>query len=372
MLVNPEPLFPQQSTNPKAWYAQTGKSYDVAQTAAIDALDALWHQLIIFKNKRNHFLGRSLLSPEVPKGFYIWGGVGRGKTFLMDGFYACVPYRRKRRIHFHRFMAEVHQRMKQLAHHDDPLIAVSDSIAKSTRLLCLDEFHVDDIADAMLLGRLIAALFERGVILITTSNYPPAGLYPHGLQRQNFLPTIAMLEHELKVLSLGDGHDYRQQQAAREARFIIPCDSASEQYMSKMFVCCTGAESPVDAQQSDHNIPAKKIAATAIWFEFHNLCGGAHGQTEYLAIAHRYSTVFISGIPSLTEEDSAAARRFTWLIDVLYDHHVQLVASAACAPEKIYTQGTGSEEFHRTASRLVEMQSQRYMQLPHHTQNVNL
>lgn len=371
MPVNSKPLFPQEGTNPKAWYAAasqaSGVIYDAEQAAVIDALDGLWHQLIDFKTKRNHFLGRSLLSPDVPKGCYIWGGVGRGKTFLMDGFYASVPYRRKRRIHFHNFMAEVHQNMKQLAGHDDPLIALSDSIAKSTRLLCLDEFHVDDIADAMILGRLISALFERGVVLITTSNYAPNGLYPHGLQRQNFLPAIAMLERELKILNLGNGDDYRLRAGENEPRYLVPADAKSEAEMHKIFTRFSTENSA-----NDYPIAAKKIARDAIWFDFKTLCDNAHGQSDYLAIAHRYGTVFLSGIPQLSAEQSAAARRFTWLIDVLYDHHVQLVASAKTAPENIYTSGTGAEEFHRTVSRLIEMQSKRYMQLTHRTQNITL
>ena len=359
--------------NPLTWYERAGKTYDPAQAAVIAALDALWHQLITFKNKRNHFLGRSLLSPDVPKGFYIWGGVGRGKTFLMDGFYACVPYRRKRRIHFHNFMAEVHHRMQELSvQHDDPLIALSDSIAQSTRLLCLDEFHVDDIADAMILGRLINALFERGVILITTSNYPPSGLYPHGLQRQNFLPAIAMLERELKVLNLGDGNDFRLQQAARVTRYLVPCDANNEMYMNTLFERLRDEATPPNLLLDNSEIPAKKIAATAVWFDFQELCGNAHGQSEYLLLSHRYHTIFLSGIPQLNAEQSAAARRFTWLIDVLYDNNVQLVVSAATPPEQIYMAGVGAEEFHRTVSRLIEMQSERYLHLPHHTQNVTL
>ena len=191
---------------PKAWYQtaceRSGFVCDSRQMAAIEELETLWQQLVEFKTRRNQFLGRSLLSPDVPKGLYIWGGVGRGKTFLMDGFYHCLPYRRKRRIHFHNFMVEVHHEMKLLAHEPDPLMALADNIERSTRLLCLDEFHVDDIADAMILGRLLEALLARGVVFLTTSNYPPDGLYPHGLQRQNFLPAIALLKRELKVLHL--------------------------------------------------------------------------------------------------------------------------------------------------------------------------
>ncbi len=372
MSSNPVPIDPPYGMSPEAWYraaSQTsGLSFDPAQASVIAALDTLWHQLMDFKTKRNHFLGRSLLSPDVPKGIYIWGGVGRGKTFLMDGFYECVPYRRKRRIHYHHFMAEVHQRMQQLADHDDPLMALAERIEESTRLLCLDEFHVDDIADAMILGRLLSALFERGVVLITTSNYPPSGLYPHGLQRQNFLPAIAMLERELQVLNLGSGDDYRMQRGDQESRYIVPCDAHSEQTMSAMFERFNSA---ADSSQQ-HPIPHRGISAQAIWFDFQELCGKAHGQSDYLNIAQRFHTVFLSGIPVLHADHSSAARRLTWLIDVLYDNNVQLVVSAAAAPEALYVDGIGATEFHRTVSRLVEMQSASYMRLAHRTLNVTL
>ena len=191
-------------------------------------------------------------------------------------------------------MAEVHQRMKQLADHDDPLMALAERIAESTRLLCLDEFHVDDIADAMILGRLLSALFERGVVLITTSNYPPSGLYPHGLQRQNFLPAIAMLERELQVLNLGNGDDYRQQGGDKEPRYIVPADAHSERLMGAMFDRLND-----DMNEARHHpIPHKRIAAHAIWFDFAELCSKAHGQSDYLHIAQRFRTVFCPASPS--------------------------------------------------------------------------
>lgn len=370
------------SMSPRNWYqgicASPGFVPDAAQAAAINELDVLWHQLVEFKSRRNRFLGRSLLSPEVPKGLYLWGGVGRGKTFLMDAFYACLPYRRKRRIHFHNFMAEVHHGMKQLAGQNDPLLALADRIALSTRLLCLDEFHVDDIADAMILGRLVAALFERGVVLITTSNYPPDGLYPNGLQRQNFLPAIELLKRELKVLHMDNGNDYRLRTTAREPLFLVADDTAgdtaNEQRLDEWFerISAGTQRDELHVEVRGRLIPVKKIARNAVWFEFKELCGGAHGQEDYLEIAHRFPTVFLSHIPRMRAEYSAAARRFTWLIDVLYDNNVRLVASAAAMPDAIYGEGVSSSEFSRTTSRLSEMQTQRYLQLPHRSQNVTL
>lgn len=368
------------SMSPKAWYQAHSKSpdfvHDAAQAAAIDELDALWHRLVEFKAKRNRFLGRSLLSPEVPNGLYLWGGVGRGKTFLMDAFYACLPYRRKRRIHFHNFMTDVHHEMKLLAGEKDPLIALADNIAKSTRVLCLDEFHVDDIADAMILGRLVAAMLERGVVLLTTSNYLPDGLYPHGLQRQNFLPAIELLKRKLKVLNVDGGHDYRLRAVAREPMFLVAADAdgeaANEARMNALFerVAAGTRRSEQHVEIPGRLIPVKKAARSAVWFDFRELCCGAHAQEDYLEIARRYPTVFLSHIPQMTAEHAAEARRFTWLVDVLYDNNVRLVASSAATPEEIWADGVAFSELSRTTSRLTEMQSRHYLELPHHSQNV--
>lgn len=357
--------------SPKAWYqtacAKAGFVCDAGQRTAIDELETLWQQLMDFKARRNQFLGRSLFSPDVPKGLYIWGGVGRGKTFLMDGFYHCLPYRRKRRIHFHHFMVEVHQQMKLLAGERDPLLAVADSIERATRLLCLDELHVDDIADAMILGRLFGALFERGVVLLTTSNYPPDGLYPNGLQRQNFLPAIALLKRELKVVHLDSATDYRMLQMARDPIFLPVADSATEARMAALFQRLTaGMHAEADSiQVRQIRIPVKRVAREVAWFDFEELCGGHHDQSDYLEIAHRYATVFVSGIPRLTAENGAAARRFTWLVDVLYDNRVKLVASFEVTPDAIYGGGRLDGEAQRITSRLAEMQTRQYLELPH-------
>lgn len=357
--------------SPKAWYQaaceKSGFVCDARQIAAIEELETLWQQLVEFKAKRNQFLGRSLLSPDVPKGLYIWGGVGRGKTFLMDGFYHCLPYRRKRRIHFHHFMVEVHHEMKLLAGQRDPLMALADNIERATRLLCLDEFHVDDIADAMILGRLLAALLERGVVLLITSNYPPEGLYPNGLQRQNFLPAIALLKRELKVLHLDSEVDYRMLQMARDPLFMVTSDAATDQRMMSLFQRLTaGMHAEADAiRVRKISIPVRRVAREVVWFDFKELCGGYHDQSDYLEIAHRYPTVFVSDIPKMSAENGAEARRFTWLIDVLYDNRVKLVASFEVAAEALYGDKPLDSEAQRIASRLTEMQTRRYLELPH-------
>ena len=230
----------------------------------------------------------------------------------------------------------------------------------------------------MILGRLIEAMFERGVVLITTSNYPPDGLYPHGLQRQNFLPAIELLKRELKVMHMDSGNDYRLRTAAREPLFLVANDAdgdaANEERLNEWFerISAGAHRDEQHVEVRGRPIPVKKIAHNVVWFEFKELCGGARAQEDYLEIAHLFPTVFLSHIPCMTADHADEARRFTWLIDVLYDNNVRLVASSAATPDEIYTDGVLSGEFSRTTSRLSEMQTQRYLQLPHHSENVTL
>lgn len=366
------------SMSPKTWYKsmseKPGFIFDAAQEAAIADLDMLWHELVDFKNKRNNFLGRSLLSPEVPKGLYFWGGVGRGKSFLMDVFYACVPYKRKRRIHFHNFMAEVHHEMKALSAEKDPLLALADNIEKSTRLLCFDEFHVSDIADAMILGRLMEALFERGVVMIITSNYPPEDLYPNGLQRQKFLPTIALLQRNLRIINIDSGTDYRLREMASTPLFMLTGDRETDAHMQAIFkrlsAGVTQHRQQIEIQ--GRAIAAMNLAAKVVWFDFREICGSPRSQADYLEIAHRFPTVFVSDIPLMSANEAAEVQRFIWLVDVLYDNRVKLVASAAAIPQDLCTSKEQIKEFSRTVSRLIEMQSQSYLELEHQTEIVTL
>ena len=366
------------SLSPKAWYQaasqQPGFIHDAAQAAAIERLDALWQALVDFKDKRNRFLGRSLRKPPVPRGLYFWGGVGRGKSFLMDAFYGCVPYERKRRVHFHHFMAEIHKQLRTVTNEPDPLKIVAARIAREVRLLCFDEFHVSDIADAMMLGRLFTELFSHGIICVMTSNYPPDNLYPNGLMRSNFLPTIELLKANLDVLNVDGGNDYRLRELTREPLFHVPADAAAEQKMNTMFERLAGAaaEAPHTLAVLGREIPLKRHVPGVVWFDFMAICDGPRAQTDYLEIASEYHTVFVSGISKLAAKDSAIARRFTWLVDVFYDHRVKFVASSAVPPEEIYTEGLQASEFFRTASRLTEMQSSAYLELPHLVDNFSI
>ena len=354
-----------QQLTPRIWYKEAcekaGLISDDAQAMAIEELETLWQQLVEFKKKRDGFLGRSLLSPRVPQGLYIWGGVGRGKTFLMDGFYQCLPYRRKRRLHFHQFMSEVHAEMKRLSSLPDPLMAVACDMADAVRLLCLDEFHVDDIADAMILGRLLSALFKRGVVLLVTSNQSPDELYPNGLQRQNFLPAIDLLKRELKILHFNGNRDYRMQHMLRDPFFFDKPEDLGR--METMYQRLTKGEEDIGSGF----IPVVRATHHTAWCEFKKLCGGNFDQSDYLEIARRYSMLFLSGVPRMTKDNKDQEKRFVWLIDVLYDERVKLVASYAAPPEELFAER--DDESQRIVSRLMEMQTRRYLELPHRSKS---
>ncbi len=362
---------PTQGTSPKAWYQGLSASPsfipDPAQRDAIERLDALYHQLVLFKTKRSRLFGKSLLpQPDLPRGLYFWGGVGRGKSFLMDAFFAALPYKRKKRLHFHQFMQEVHHELRQLKSETDPLAAVATKIAKSVRVLCFDEFHVSDIADAMILGRLMEHLFKRGVVLVTTSNYPPDGLYPHGLQRNNFLPTIALLNSTLDVFNLDGGNDYRMRTLTQARTYFTPNTAESATELNNLFsAIATSKDSAPQLKIEGRTIKAQRVAAGVVWFDFFAICGDTRGQADYLQIAHTYHTVIVSDIPKLASNQASEARRFTWLVDVFYDHRVKLIISAEVPVDDLYQDGVQASEFFRTASRLTEMQAEEYLALPH-------
>lgn len=364
---------PYHNHSPLTWYQAASQQAafirDAAQARAIEHLDRLWTELMMFKRKRNRFLGRSLRSPQLPKGLYFYGGVGRGKSFLMDAFYGCLPYRRKRRVHFHAFMAEIHQRLRGLKSEANPLKAVAAEIAKETRVLCFDEFHVSDIADAMILGRLLENLFNEGVVLVATSNYAPSELYPQGQNRSSFLPTIALIEEKLTILNVDGGEDYRHRTLTAAEVFYIPANDENERELADLFTQVTAGQvgRPSEIEIHGRMLRCKKRTDKAIWFDFRMLCFGPRSQADYLYLSEHYEMIFVSGIEKLSQAERAEARRLTWLIDVMYDYRVKFCATCDVPVGEIYLEGDFAQEFVRTASRLTEMQSQEYLNLPHLT-----
>lgn len=340
-----------------------GFKADAAQRCAVERLQRTYDEWVAFKSQRSSKFKRLINRPDVPRGLYMWGGVGRGKSFLMDSFYLVVPVVRKTRLHFHEFMRSVHRQLDELKGVADPLNEVARRIAKKYRLICFDEFHVSDIADAMILYNLLTALFENGVTFVMTSNYAPDTLYPDGLHRDRMLPTIALLKSRLDVMNVDAGLDYRKRALEQVESYHTPLGAEADRALRHAF---TSVAETADEDTHIHiearEIKALRHAGGVVWFDFATLCGGPRSQNDYLEIASRFHTVILSGIPCLSASMSSEARRFTWLIDVFYDNKVKLIMSAEVEPEALYTQGTLSNEFHRTVSRIVEMQSREYMQ----------
>jgi cell division protein ZapE len=349
-----------------------GIEADPAQQIAAQRLQKFYDGLLAFKAARRGKLRKLLARPELPRGVWFWGGVGRGKSFLMDCFFAAVPYDRKRRVHFHAFMREVHESLRAHRNESDPLGKVAARIARETRLMCFDEFHVSDIADAMMLGRLMQALFDAGVLFCITSNYPPQGLYPNGLQRELFLPTIDLLCRQLDVIEIDAGIDYRLRALEQAEVFLVSDDAAaSDTAIERTFHAIAGGgghAAPLEVL--GRRLPVVHRAPGVVWFDFATLCGGPRSQNDYLWLANRHHTIFLSKVPKMGAGMASEARRFTWLVDVLYDHRVKLVIGAACPAEDLYTQGTQAGEFKRTVSRLIEMRSVDYLASRHRREDV--
>ncbi len=333
---------------------------DPAQWRAVERLQRLYEEWSAYKVRRSNSLKRLLVKPPLPKGVYLWGSVGRGKSFLMDAFYLCVPLVRKRRVHFHHFMREVHRELDQLKGTEDPIAAAAGRTAKRYRLICFDEFHVADIADAMILGRYLEQAMERGVQFVMTSNYHPDQLYPNGLQRERFLPAIELLKQRLDVVEVDNGIDYRRLKMEKLKVYHVGPAAAPD--LERIFAALRDVEEerqPLDVE--GRKIPYRKRAGGLVWFEFQALCGGPRSYTDYVDLAKRFHTVILSEVPRMSPRHADAARRFTWLVDVFYDERIKLVVSAEAQPEKLFTAGEQSAEFQRTVSRLHEMQSAQYL-----------
>ncbi|MFL6715949.1 MAG: cell division protein ZapE [Burkholderiaceae bacterium] len=343
--------------------AERGFSADQAQHAAVERLQRCYEEWVEYKAQRASVFKRLISRPEVPRGVYMWGGVGRGKSFLMDSFYLVVPVVRKVRLHFHEFMRGVHRELDDLKGVANPLDTVAQRIAKKYRLICFDEFHVSDIADAMILYNLLKALFDNGVSFMMTSNYEPDTLYPNGLHRDRMLPTIELLKERLDVMCVDAGIDYRKRALEQVEAYHTPLGQDADRQLRHAYSKIAESEDqdPLIRIES-REIRALRRAGGVIWFDFATLCGGPRSQNDYLEIASQFHTVILSSVPKMSAAMSSEARRFTWLIDVLYDHNVKLLMSAEVPAEELYTEGVLSNEFHRTVSRIVEMQSREYMQ----------
>ena len=350
-----------------------GFQSDPAQQRAVDALDRCARDWAAYKDKRSNAFKKLINRPDVPRGVYMYGGVGRGKSFLMDCFFNAVPIRRKVRLHFHEFMREVHRELAALQGTVNPLDVLGERISKRYKLICFDEFHVADITDAMILHRLLVSLFENGVGFVTTSNFRPDDLYPGGLHRDRILPAIALLNERLEVLNVDNGTDYRRRTLEKVRLYHTPLGPEADAEMELAF------NQLAEVQDGDpllhiemREIRARRRAGGVVWFDFKELCGGPRSQNDYLEIASQFHTVLLSNVPYMPVNMASPARRFTWLVDVLYDRRVKLILSAAVPPEALYTEGPLAHEFPRTVSRLNEMQSAEFLALERRTVDTGL
>ncbi len=344
--------------------AERGYQADPAQLRAVAALQRCQDEWAAYKARRNNALTKMLVRPPLPRGVYMYGGVGRGKSFLMDSFFHAVPLVRKTRLHFHEFMREVHRELQELKGIQNPLDELGKRIARRFRLICFDEFHVADVTDAMILHRLLDSMFANRVSIVTTSNFHPDGLYPNGLHRDRILPAIELLKAKLEVINVDNGTDYRRRTLQHVQLYHTPLGEPADTAMTRAFeeLAETRDESAV-LHIENRVIHARRKAGGVVWFDFKQLCGGPRSQNDYLELASQFHTLLLSNVPVMPPKLASEARRFTWLVDVLYDRRVKLILSAQVPAEELYTEGPLAHEFPRTVSRLNEMQSQEFLSL---------
>lgn len=345
---------------------------DASQEAAVRHLQSLHDALLAaeavnrsWSARLRRRLARGPMEPV--RGLYFWGGVGRGKTYLVDIFYECLPFERKTRMHFHRFMQWVHHELDCLKGRPDPLLSVGERLAAQARVLCFDEFHVADIADAMVLGGLMQALFANGVTLVATSNIVPDELYRNGLQRQRFMPAIELIKRHTRVVNVDGGVDYRLRTLEQAEIYHWPLDAAAESSLCESFLKLApepGMEGEI-LQIEGRTLPTRSCADDVAWFDFTTLCDGPRSQNDYIELARQFHAVLVSGVPVMDDEQADQARRFISLVDEFYDRNVKLILSAAAPVETLYRGERLRFEFERTRSRLLEMQSHDYLARPH-------
>jgi cell division protein ZapE len=343
-----------------------GFSLDSSQVRALASFQRLHDQLGRLARHPWSWLRRWARSQRVP-GIYLWGPVGRGKSFLMDEFFRLAPFGRKQRAHFHRFMQGIHHSLRELQGQADPLKLIAARMAREAQLLCLDEFHVSDIGDAMLMRGLLEGLLSQRVVIVTTSNEHPDELYAHGLQRAQFLPAIELLKANLEVVGLDGGSDYRLRTLTRAGVYHQPLNAQAERALEETFAGVAGERGATggEIEVEGRRISARRVTPGTAWFDFAELCERPRGTADYIELARRYHTVLVSGVPRFRPDEMESLKRFTWLVDEFYDRHVKLIVSADDVAERLFDAvpaGAGTE---RTRSRLTEMQTARYLSLPH-------
>lgn len=369
--------LPRDSADFREWVRQHAQAHgfelDASQLSAVEHFERLYEDLIGLERLEASLI-RLLARKRVVRGLYLWGGVGRGKSFLMDSFYNCAPVQRKRRVHFHRFMQEIHQALHRLQGQADPLGAIARDLARDTRLICLDEFHITDITDAMMMKRLLEALFEQGVVMVTTSNFEPDELYLHGLQRPQFLPAIELIKDNLDVVNVDAGTDYRLRELEKAGVYHVEQDADAALEAAFMNIARHEASDATEIEVEGRMIRTRRDARGVAWFDFRELCDGPRGKADYIELARRYHTVLISDVPRFRARDADVLRRFVWLVDEFYDRRVKLIVSAAAPSEELVVTGEDGDRFQanlnaslneRLVSRLTEMQTRDYLTQPH-------